>query len=172
MKSPPPVREAMPYRPAVGAAVFNAGGEVFIGRRINADDNEEAGAWQMPQGGLDPGEDPIDGARRELFEETGISSVSLIAPLGRSFTYDLPDELLGRSLKGKYRGQRQHWFAFRFEGAEAEIDVGAPGGHKPEFSTWRWARLRELPDLVVPFKRGVYLELVAALESVAAELDA
>lgn len=162
----------MPYRKAVGAAVFKAGGEVFIGRRINAGDNEEAGAWQMPQGGLDPGEDPLDGARRELFEETGISSVTLIAPLEGSFAYDLPDDLLGKALKGRYRGQRQRWFAFRFEGAEAEIDVGAPGGHKPEFSTWRWARLRELPDLVVPFKRGVYLELVAALESVAAELDA
>jgi putative (di)nucleoside polyphosphate hydrolase len=167
----PPAREDLPYRRAVGAAVFNTGGQVFIGRRLDVDDDEEAGAWQMPQGGLDPGEDPLDGARRELLEETGISSVTLIAALDRDFAYDLPDELLGRSLKGKYRGQRQHWFAFRFQGTEAEIDVGAPGGHKPEFSTWRWARLHELPDLVVPFKRGVYLELVAALDPIVARLD-
>lgn len=170
--SSPPAREAMPYRASVGAAVFNAAGEVLVGRRLDADDNEEAGAWQMPQGGLDPGEDPLAGARRELFEETGISSVALIAPLEGTFAYDLPDELLGRALKGKFRGQRQRWFAFSFEGEEAEIDVAAPGGHKPEFSAWRWVALDELADLVVPFKRSIYRDLVVALRPLAARFDA
>lgn len=166
-----PDREAMPYRPCVGAAVFNGDGEVFIGRRNDIDGNEEAGAWQMPQGGLDAGEEPLEGCKRELYEETNIASVDLIAPLPGNFEYDLPDELLGKALKGRFRGQSQRWFAFRFTGNEAEIDVAEPaGGHSPEFAAWRWARLDELPGLVVPFKRPLYRDLVAALEPIAARL--
>ncbi|MEX0860565.1 MAG: RNA pyrophosphohydrolase [Cucumibacter sp.] len=167
-----PVREGLPYRPCAGAAVFNQTGEVFIGRRLNSGD-EESGAWQMPQGGLDPGEAPLDGARRELFEETNINSVSLIAPVDGWINYDLPDELIGVALKGNYRGQTQRWFAFRFEGSESEIDVQRPGGgkHKPEFESWRWAALEDLPGIVVPFKREAYLKIVAALRPLAANLS-
>jgi putative (di)nucleoside polyphosphate hydrolase len=144
--------------------VFNARGEVFVGRRLDTGD-EESNAWQMPQGGLDKGEDPLEGAKRELFEETNISSVKLIAPIDGWINYDLPDELLGVALKGKFRGQTQRWFAFRFTGKESEIDVARPGGgaHEPEFADWRWAGLEELPGLIVPFKREAYAKIIAGL---------
>jgi putative (di)nucleoside polyphosphate hydrolase len=158
-------RESLPYRPCAGAAVFNAKGQVFVGRRLDTGD-EESNAWQMPQGGLDKGEEPLDGAKRELLEETSISSIKLIAPVDGWINYDLPDELLGIALKGKFRGQTQRWFAFRFTGEESEINVAHPGGgkHKPEFADWRWASLEELPKLIVPFKREAYAKIIDALK--------
>jgi putative (di)nucleoside polyphosphate hydrolase len=160
------------YRPCVGAAVFNRDGLVWIGHRADLDAEGEGKGhwWQMPQGGLNEGEDPRKAALRELFEETSISSVSLIREAPDWLTYDLPAELIPGSWGGRYRGQRQKWFAFRFDGDEAEIDVLAPAGgrYKPEFSTWRWEKLERLPDLIVPFKRGVYEEVVAVFDGIGA----
>ena len=167
-----PVREKMPYRDCVGTAVFNAEGLVLIGRRKPEDDPEDTSEtdapWQMPQGGIDKGEKPIDTAYRELFEETSVSSVELIAEAPGWIHYDLPDDALGIALKGKYRGQRQRWFAFRFTGKDSEINVVSPGGgkHPAEFDRWRWEQLEALPDLIVPFKRDAYLEIVAAFREI------
>jgi putative (di)nucleoside polyphosphate hydrolase len=169
-----PDREQMPYRDCVGVAVFNADGRVFVGRRMPAtnpeDTSETEAPWQMPQGGIDKGEKPIDAAWRELFEETSIRSAELIAEIDDWIYYDLPDEALGIALKGKYRGQRQRWFAFRFTGDESEINVTAPGGgaHPAEFDKWRWEELEKLPDLIVPFKRDAYLQVVAGFAKVPA----
>lgn len=170
------VREKMPYRDCVGTAVFNAKGLVLIGRRKPEDDPEDTSEtnapWQMPQGGIDKGEAPIDTAYRELFEETSIRSVELLAEAPGWIHYDLPDEALGIALKGKYRGQRQRWFAFRFTGADSEINVTSPGGgkHPAEFDRWRWEELENLPDLIVPFKRDAYLEIVEAFRDIPAKL--
>ncbi len=163
-----PDRAAMPYRPNAGIALFNRDGKVWIGRRLDYPDDAEPHAWQMPQGGIDTGEEPVDAAVRELFEETNISSISLLTTAPDWLQYDLPDAELGRALKGKYRGQRQKWFAALFEGEESEIDIATPGGgkHKAEFGAWRWEDLDKLPDLVVPFKRAVYLEIVAAFRDI------
>lgn len=167
-----PDRESLPYRDCVGIAVFNAEGNVFIGRRIpehDPEDSSEHGApWQMPQGGIDAGEDPLKAALRELHEETNITSVSLLAEAPEWIYYDLPDDALGIALKGKYRGQRQRWFAFAFTGSEAEIDVTAPGGGKfsPEFDSWRWELLSRTPSLIVPFKKQAYEKVVAAFADI------
>ncbi|MEQ1768946.1 MAG: RNA pyrophosphohydrolase [Devosia sp.] len=162
----------MPYRDCVGTAVFNVQGLVLIGRRRPEDDPEDSSEqdapWQMPQGGIDKGEEPLATARRELFEETSVRSVELIAEAPGWIYYDLPDDALGIALKGKYRGQRQRWFAFRFTGKDSEINVTAPGdGAMPaEFDTWRWEALERLPDLIVPFKREAYLKVVAAFADI------
>jgi putative (di)nucleoside polyphosphate hydrolase len=163
-----PIREQMPYRDCVGTAVFNPEGKVFIGRRIpdeDPEDSAERGApWQMPQGGIDKGEAPVDTAYRELFEETNIRSVRLLAEAPDWIYYDLPDEALGIALKGKYRGQRQRWFAFAFEGPESEINVAHPGDGSvhAEFNAWRWEELARTPDLIVPFKRDAYAKVLSA----------
>ncbi|MDC9822118.1 RNA pyrophosphohydrolase [Devosia sp. ZB163] len=169
-----PRREDMPYRDCVGVAVFNREGRVFIGRRKAEGDPESSAAlgapWQMPQGGIDKGESAIDAAWRELYEETSIRTADLITEAPDWIYYDLPDEALGIALKGKYRGQRQRWFAFRFTGEESEIDVETPGGgaHPAEFDKWRWEELEKLPDLIVPFKRDAYLQVVDAFRKVPA----
>lgn len=170
-----PVREDMPYRDCVGTAVFNRDGLVFIGRRLHdgsADRTEVNAPWQMPQGGIDKGEQPIDAAWRELFEETSIRSAELIAEAPEWIYYDLPDEALGIALKGKYRGQRQRWFAFRFTGPDTEINVVTPGAgaHPAEFDTWRWEQLEALPELIVPFKRAAYVQVVEAFKDVPARI--
>lgn len=163
--------QSLPYRPCVGAAVFNREGLVWAGRRIAEPDSEFAGStklWQMPQGGIDKGEDPLEAARRELYEETGIRSVSLLAEAPGWINYDLPPHLVGLALKGKFRGQTQKWFAFRFEGDESEIAINPPpGGHAAEFDAWDWKRLAELPELIIPFKRKVYDEVIAAFAHLA-----
>jgi putative (di)nucleoside polyphosphate hydrolase len=171
-----PVREKLPYRDCVGVAVFNRAGKVLIGRRmvdLSLEDRTEVAApWQMPQGGIDKGEDAYPAALRELFEETSVKSVELLAEAPDWIYYDLPDEALGIALKGKYRGQRQRWFAFLFTGEDAEINVTAPGdGAMPaEFDAWRWEALDALPDLIVPFKRDAYRAVVAAFAHLPAKI--
>lgn len=158
--------EDLPYRACVGIALFNRDGLVWIGSRSdeNAEGEGEGNWWQMPQGGLDEGEDPEEAARRELHEETSVQKASLIAEAPGWLTYDLPIDLVPTSWGGRYRGQKQKWFAFRFEGEESEIDVRAPGGgqYEAEFHSWRWERLDALPGLIVPFKRKVYEQVAKA----------
>jgi len=165
------VREKMPYRDCVGIVVFNTQGQVWAGKRLASEHDENAGAsklWQLPQGGIDKGEEPLHAAKRELYEETGITSVNLLAELPEWLTYDLPDAVLGRALKGKYRGQRQKWFAFHFTGQESEITINPPPeGNQTEFDSWRWVALESLPAMVVDFKREVYEALVRHLQPLA-----
>jgi putative (di)nucleoside polyphosphate hydrolase len=148
------------YRPCVGIMLFNRAGEVWIGRRLDAPAEPEGPGtwWQMPQGGIDEGEDPVPAALRELREETGVRSVRIIAESPAWYTYELPQNLKPKAWGGRYHGQKQKWFAARFLGEDAEVALVQPG-HKPEFGAWRWASIEELPALVVPFKRPVY-ELV------------
>jgi len=163
--------ESLPYRPCTGLMVLNAAGRVFVGRRRNGPEHVDAAhAWQMPQGGIDPGEDPWPAALRELYEETNIRSVERLGEIEEWLSYDIPLELLGRAWKGKYRGQRQKWYALRFTGGEREIDIARPGGgaHKPEFSAWRWEPVQNLPALIVPFKRNVYERVVKEFAKFAA----
>ncbi len=160
-----------PYRPCVGVALFNREGLVFVGRRLASAGPEHVEgpyAWQMPQGGIDPGEDPLVAARRELYEETNVSSASLLAEAPHWYSYDLPRDVAGRAWRGRYGGQTQKWFAFRFEGEDDEIDIACPAGHKPEFDAWRWERLERLPELIIPFKRGVYESVVEVFRPFAA----
>jgi len=151
------MKKALPYRPAAAVMLLNAENKVFVAQRIdNALD-----AWQMPQGGLDPGEDPQAGALRELEEETGIKP-HLVEILGRApeqLLYDLPPELRGKLWGGKYRGQSQHWFVARFVGTDADINLDTP---EPEFRAWKWVDAGELVDMIVPFKRKLYGEVIAA----------
>jgi putative (di)nucleoside polyphosphate hydrolase len=143
--------------------VLNRAGQAFIGRRIGGPEHTDAThVWQMPQGGIDAGEDPWPAALRELKEETSISSVERLGEVAEWLTYDIPRELVGYAWSGKYRGQKQKWFALRFTGSDSEIDIENPaGGHEPEFLQWRWEPLQNLPDLVVPFKRKIYERVVA-----------
>jgi putative (di)nucleoside polyphosphate hydrolase len=161
----PAKAEDLPYRPCVGIMVLNREGLVWAGRRIAEGNSEYDGSpqlWQMPQGGIDKGEDPLPAAYRELYEETGMRTVTLLAESRGWINYDLPAHLIGIGLKGKYRGQTQRWFAFRFEGDESEIAINPPpGGHHAEFDSWEWKPMRELPKLIVPFKRAVYDQVVA-----------
>ncbi len=140
---------ALPYRSGVGVMLLNRDGRVWVGER-----HDRPGAWQMPQGGIDSGEAPRAAAMRELEEETGARNVEVLAEKGDWLAYDLPPELVARVWGGRYRGQRQKWFACRFLGEDGEIELGASG--HGEFSAWRWVGIVELPRLVVPFKRALY----------------
>jgi len=160
--------EALPYRPCVGVMLINTDGRVFVGRRSDrSEEGVDSTWWQMPQGGLDEGEEPEAGARRELAEETGVTSARFVARTQEWLAYDLPDELIGIAWEGRYRGQKQLWFAARFEGPESEIDLDPRDGHEQEFDAWQWVTLAELPALVVPFKRKVYLSVIEQLGAVA-----
>jgi len=152
----------LPYRPCVGVMLLNAEGMAFVGRRAERKGASEGEGrwWQMPQGGMDQGETPEDAAKRELWEETGVRSARFFAQTVDWLFYDLPRELVGIAWKGRYRGQKQKWFAARFQGPESEIDLGPHPGHKAEFDAWRWVPVADLPDLVVPFKRDVYAAVV------------
>lgn len=145
----------LPYRLNVGAALFDRRGKLFVARRADLPDAAElAGGWQLPQGGIDPDEDPRLAVMRELAEEIGTDRARIIGEHPEWLSYDLPDQLLGRALGGRYRGQRQRWFALRFLGTD--VDIRLDRDPHPEFNAWRWAALAELPALAVPFKRPVY----------------
>lgn len=152
--------EQLPYRPCVGMMLVNMDGKVFVGQRIDT----SVEAWQMPQGGIDKGEDPRDTALRELAEETGIAAehVNIIARSRDEHFYDLPDDLVGKAWGGKYRGQRQIWFLIRFLGTDADVDIRT---RHPEFRDWRWVRPEELPDIIVPFKRKLYRDVLHEFQS-------
>lgn len=147
----------LPYRPCVGVMLVNSAGRVFVGKRI---DNKEMDAWQMPQGGIDDGEDLHAAALRELQEETGVSSdlVTIIAETRDELLYDLPDFLMGKMWGGKFRGQRQKWLLMRFSGEDTDIDLNAH--EHAEFEAWRWVEPEQVPELIVPFKKRVYRQVV------------
>ena len=154
--------EDLPYRACVGMMVLNKDGLAFIGRRLGGPEHtDDDHVWQMPQGGVDEGEDLYEAALRELAEETSIHSVTKIGEIDDWLTYDLPSQVAKEAWKGKYRGQKQKWYAFRFTGNEKEINILEPvGGHKPEFVEWRWEPIRNLPSMLIPFKRPVYDRVV------------
>jgi putative (di)nucleoside polyphosphate hydrolase len=143
------------YRRGVGVMLINADRKVWVGRRI--DNRDEA--WQMPQGGMDDGEEPWATALRELEEETGIASqhIELIAESPERLRYDLPEELVGKFWKGRWRGQLQNWFLCRFLGEDSDVNIAT---EHPEFDAWKWVEPAQLPDLIVPFKRDMYRKLV------------
>jgi putative (di)nucleoside polyphosphate hydrolase len=150
----------LPYRPCVGLMLFNRQGQVFVGKRID----QTVEGWQMPQGGIDEGEEPRTAVLRELQEETGIAKAEIIGEMAAWLTYDLPQHLVGIAFHGKYRGQRQKWFALRFLGEDRDIDLHT---HEPEFAEWKWVTLEALPNLIVPFKRGTYAAVIAAFRGLA-----
>ena len=145
----------LPYRPAVGVMLINRERKVWVGQRIDS----TLEAWQMPQGGLDKGEEPLEGAYRELEEETGIGRdlVEIVTRAKQELTYDLPDDLVGKMWKGKWRGQRQTWYLARFLGEDEDVNIETPD---PEFRAWKWADPAELPAMIVPFKKKLYEDLV------------
>jgi putative (di)nucleoside polyphosphate hydrolase len=145
------------YRPAAGIMLVNGRGQVWVGQRLDS----SLEAWQMPQGGLDPGEDAQEGALRELEEETGISRdlVEIVARAPEELTYDLPEDLIGVVWKQKWRGQRQTWFLARFLGGDEDVNLQSA---QPEFRAWRWSEVDDLPKLIVPFKKKLYEEVIAA----------
>lgn len=150
-------KDSLPYRPAAGVMLLNREGKVFVAQRLDS----SLEAWQMPQGGLDEGEDAEAGALRELEEETGISPrhVEIIARTPGELTYDLPDDLVGKLWKGKWRGQRQTWFLCRFTGTDQDVNIETA---HPEFRAWKWAEPAELPAMIVPFKKKLYEEVLSA----------
>ena len=148
---------SLPYRRGAGVMLVNREGKVFVAQRLDS----TLEAWQMPQGGLDEGEDPEAGALRELEEETGIArdKVEIVARCPVELSYDLPDDLVGKLWQGKWRGQRQHWFLARFLGEDEDVDIATD---HPEFRAWKWAEPDELPAMIVPFKRRLYEDVLAA----------
>jgi putative (di)nucleoside polyphosphate hydrolase len=147
----------LPYRKGVGMMVFNDDKKIFVGKRI---DNQKA--WQMPQGGVDENEDCLSAARRELYEETGIQSIRVIEKSKEKYTYDLPEYLLGKLWKGKYKGQKQRWFLIKFLGPDSEINLNQKC---PEFNEWKWVDIDELSNLIVPFKKELYLSVIKEFQS-------
>jgi putative (di)nucleoside polyphosphate hydrolase len=147
----------LPYRNGVGIMLINGNKKIFVGKRI---DNKSA--WQMPQGGVDQDENIVDAVKRELKEETGVSSIKIIKKSDKTYTYDLPDYLLGKIWKGRFKGQKQTWFLAQFLGTDDEINLDQKNA---EFKEWKWVGINELPDLIVPFKKKLYQELVKEFES-------
>lgn len=159
-----PDRQALPYRPCVGLMLLNRRGEAFIGNRIASD---HFVAWQMPQGGIDPGETPDQAAMRELHEEVGTDRAEILAAHPDWLNYDLPESVLGQALGGRFRGQTQKWFALRFTGADKDIHIDTA---HPEFNRWRWCPLDDIPGLIVPFKRRVYERVIQEFRPLAERL--
>jgi putative (di)nucleoside polyphosphate hydrolase len=147
----------LPYRPGVGVMLTNADGKVFVGQRLDS----TLEAWQMPQGGVDKGEDTLEAAYRELEEETGIVRhlVEIIGCVEEELIYDLPEDLIGKLWKGRYRGQRQTWYLARFLGSDADVNIAT---EHPEFRAWKWADPHELPAMIVPFKKKLYEDVLQA----------
>lgn len=146
----------LPYRPGVGIMLFNEHGQVFVAKRIDMTSE----AWQMPQGGIDEGEEPLATARRELWEETGVKEAELLGELDAWIDYDLPDDLIPKVWGGRFRGQTQKWFAMKLIGGDAAINIATAHA---EFSEWKWVELHQLPDIIVPFKRDMYARLAREL---------
>ena len=155
----------LPYRPCAGVMLVNRDGKVFVGQRLD----NALEAWQMPQGGIDKGEAPFDAAVRELWEETGVTAdlVELVAEAPDELQYDLPEDMVGKIWKGKWRGQRQRWFLFRFLGEDCDVNIATA---EPEFRAWRWSDPADLPELIVPFKRTLYQQVLAAFAKPLTEL--
>ena len=149
----------LPYRSGVGVMLINADGRVFVGQRLDSSSE----AWQMPQGGVDKGENPDDAAFRELWEETGVTAAhaTLVTRSQSTYDYDLPSELQGRIWGGKYRGQRQYWYLMRFTGSDADVNIA---NDHPEFRAWQWVAPEQLVDLIVPFKRELYTAVIAEFQ--------
>jgi putative (di)nucleoside polyphosphate hydrolase len=173
MKTSAEIREdaeaarSLPYRPCVGIMLFSAYGLVWIGRRLPKwADDRSAYVWQMPQGGIEGTETPQEAAIRELREETGVRNAEILDEIDEWLSYDLPDDLLGVAMKGKYRGQRQRWFAMRMTGPDSDVDIKVRE-KKAEFDAWRWARIEEVVDVAVPFKREVYRKVARAFAPLA-----
>lgn len=145
----------LPYRPCVGVMLINPRGHIFVGQRLDSD----TAAWQMPQGGVDPGETTRAAAIRELWEETGVTEnlVTIEAESARLIPYDLPHALVPKLWKGKYRGQEQKWFLMRFHGTDTDVNIAT---EHPEFSAWKWMPRDQLVDNIVPFKREVYAQVM------------
>ena len=143
-------KQNLPYRPCAGIMLFNKQGRVLVGQRLDTYLN----AWQLPQGGINEGEEPQTAALRELEEEIGTANVAIIGEVEKWLNYDLPPELLGQLWKGRFRGQTQKWFAMRFLGDDIEIDP--TGVENPEFSAWKWSSIEEIQEMAVPFKQAIY----------------
>tara|TARA_Y100000816_G_C25922327_1_gene480947 strand:- start:243 stop:713 length:471 start_codon:yes stop_codon:yes gene_type:complete len=150
-------KKTLPLRIGVGAVLLNRNNQVFVGKRKDNPINK----WQMPQGGVDNKETLVDALKRELYEETSVKSYKIIHELDRWLTYELPENLLGKIWRGKYRGQKQKWFILRFSGEESEINVNTK---KPEFLEWKWVDIESLPDIIVDFKKKVYEELLIEIK--------
>lgn len=148
---------SLPYRPCAGIMLINEDDKVFVGQRIDMPSEH----WQMPQGGIDDGEDPLSAAKRELLEEIGTDKAELLLEMEDWVYYDLPDELIGKVWKGRYRGQKQRWFLFRFTGSDADIDIET---EHPEFSKWKWTEIKTLVPEIVPFKQDIYQKVVDRFE--------
>ena len=147
------------YRPCVGIALFNADGHVFVGERIDT-----PGSWQMPQGGIDEGEDISTAALRELQEETGTNKAEIIRIAEESIRYDFPQHLQNKLWNGSFTGQEQRWVAMRFNGSDADIDINS--FDPPEFSAWQWVPLEKTMHLIIPFKRDVYQKVIDLFSSI------
>jgi len=150
----------LPYRPCVGVMLINEEGLVFVGRRID----QTVEGWQMPQGGIDQGETPLEAALRELKEEIGTNKAEPLREMADWLDYDLPQHLLGVALKGRYRGQRQKWLAMRYTGQDKDIDIAT---HEPEFAEWKWLAMEALPRMIVPFKRDTYARVIEEFRDLA-----
>lgn len=150
-----PKADNLPYRPCAGVLLFNRDGKIFVGER-----NDTKGAWQMPQGGIDKGEAPAEAALREMLEEIGTDKAEIVAESEGWIRYDLPPDMVGKVWKGKWRGQEQKWFACRFLGSDADINIETD---HPEFGRWQWVELAQLVELIVPFKREAYQQIVDEL---------
>ncbi len=156
----------MPYRSCVGIVLINREGLVFVGHRIK---QNASGGWQMPQGGIDAGERPVDAAWRELYEEVGTDKATLLAEMDEWLSYDLPEDLLGKVWNGRYRGQKQKWFAMAFTGDDGDIVLNRH--HEPEFDAFKWVPIESLPDLIVAFKRPVYERVAQAFAPLAVPVN-